>query len=184
MIPPRYSLIPEEPVVLVSLEQIDPIINNDGSNVYYYAFTTYLTNNESYLLNLYPFNGFNRNGNISLKLTYWAFERNVLKYNVSKDENIVNTIIDGSLISEVQQEFKSGYSQTFRVYNTMDRDLAYIDNRVHIGPIDEGREFDTKYKTELNNNNEWYTNQNGLEYVSRKYASWRDERIAGNYPPE
>ena len=28
-----------------------------------------------------------------------------------------------------------------------------------------------------------FTNQNGLEYVDRKYDSWRDERIAGNYYP-
>eukprot|EP01084_Bolivina_argentea_P163978 285172_1 len=180
---PRYSLVPEEPVVLLSLQQIEPVINNDGSNVYYYAFTTYLTNNESYLLNLYPFNGFDNKNNISLKLNYWAFERNVLKHNVSADENIQNTIINGSLISQVQQVFRDGYSQTFEIYNTMDKDLAYINNRVHIGPIDEGREFITVYKTELNNNNKWYTNQNGLEYVSRNYASWRDERIAGNYFP-
>ena len=92
-------------------------------------------------------------------------------------------MIEGALMDEMQQLFRSGYSQTFRVYNTMDRDLAYIDNRVHLGPIDEGMEFVTRFKTELENDLTWYTNQNGLEYVDRRYLSWRDERIAANYFP-
>ena len=56
----------------------------------------------------------------------------------------------------MQQVFKSNYAQTFRLYNTMHTDLAYIDNRVHIGPIDQGFEFITKYKTQLNNDYRWY----------------------------
>merc|ERR1712113_155443 len=99
------------------------------------------------------------------------------------DEDISNVLISGPLMDEIQQTFKSGYTQTFRVFNIEDADLQFIDNRVHIGPIDKAAEFITKFSTDLSSQNEFFTNQAGLEYVKRKYFPFWDERIAANYYP-
>lgn len=179
--------VPEEPVILVSIQQISEI--KDESDLFFGSMTTYLTTNESFILNIYPeHDKLTESESISLQITYWSFERETLSNNVSEnDSDISNTLISGPLIDEMQQFFRKGYSQTFRVFNTMNEnnsDLFYISNKIHLGPIDEGSEFVTRFNTDLNNlNHVWYTNQNGLEYVQRKYHSIKDERISGNYFP-
>ena len=170
------DFVVNEPIILVSIIQKSP------STTYYYATTTYMNNNMTFGLNFDPQTP-TGGGNVTLTIKYLAFERITLFGNVSDDSNINNTMITGSLMDEVQQTFKSGYGQTYRLFNILDPDLRFIDNRVLLGPIDQGAEFITKYTTELSSNYEYFTNQAGLEYVKRVYFPYWDERIASNYYP-
>ena len=176
------DFIVHTPVVLLSLEQTTPVVSSD-SDVYYFAVTTANINNNGFGVNIQLVNPDSSNGqSITLTLTYYAFERVFIEHDVS--ENVTNTYISGSLLDEMQQTFKEYYSQSIVVFNTnKSDDLRYIDVQLHLGPIDQGAEFVTRFETELDTNYTWYTNQNSLEYVKRVYNPTIDERIAGNYFP-
>jgi len=171
------EFVVNEPIILLSVQQM-----TSSGDTFYFATTTYSNSNTSFALNFYPINP-SGTGNVKLLIKYLAFERITLLDNVAQDNDISNVLISGPLMDEVQQSFKAGYAQTFRVFNIDNPDLHFVDNRVHIGPIDEGAEFITKYTTKLSSENEYFTNQAGLEYVKRVYYPYWDERIAANYYP-
>ncbi|ETO08175.1 hypothetical protein RFI_29214, partial [Reticulomyxa filosa] len=54
---------------------------------------------------------------------------------------------------------------------------------VHLGPLDQGSEFVTRWHSELDSNGLMYTCQNALEYIQRTYQPNLDERIGANYYP-
>ena len=116
-----------------------------------------------------------------------AFEREVLIHNVS--DSVTNTVYRGVLFDEVQQVFKEYYSQTWRVFNSNHtKDLRFVQNNIHLGPLDQGAEFITYFRTNLvetqiNASNNYtgtiWTGQNALEFVKRDYTPYVDEIIAG-----
>ena len=182
------------PVVLVSIEQTSPVVSNNN-DAYFFIVTTANVYQKGFGINLLLANpdvtaaSSAPLGTIDLTLRYWAFERITIENDVSS--NVTNKVIQGSLLDELQQVFKTNYSQSFVVFNinttksssSNDDDLRYIDTQIHLGPIDQGSEFVTRFETELDTNYTWYTNQNALEYVKRVYNPTIDERIGGNYFP-
>ena len=176
------DFIVHTPVVLVSIEQTSPVVSSND-DVYYFGVTTANINQNGFGVNIQLVNPDSSNAqSVSLTLTYYAFERIVLEQDVS--DNVTNTYISGSLLDEMQQTFKEYYSQSIVVFNSnKSDDLRYIDVQLHLGPIDQGAEFVTRFETQLDTNYTWYTNQNALEYVKRVYNPTIDERVAGNYFP-
>jgi len=171
-----------EPVILTSI-QTDQASNSGMP--YFFSSTTFDNSNVSFNMNLFPEDpsALPDGAQLDLTVRYIAFERRILFSNVTADAQIKNTIVSGPLMDEVQQTFRDGYGQTLRVFNIEHPDLRFIDNRVQIGPIDQGAEFITKFSTSLRSNGEFFTNQAGLEYVPRSYYPFWDERVAGNYYP-
>eukprot|EP01084_Bolivina_argentea_P028334 52679_1 len=175
------DFVVNEPIILLSIQQTSPELKTGWI---YPATTTFMSSNISFAVNFHPFIDDEVSANVTLRIEYLAFERIILFENVTAHDNqIENVAVSGPLLDEVQQTFKDGYAQSYRVFNIKDPDLQFVDNRVMIGPIDQGAEFITKYTTELSTNNEYFTNQASLEYVKRVYYPFWDERIAGNYYP-
>jgi len=76
---------------------------------------------------------------------------------------------------------KNNYLQSYRIHNINHTDLRYVDVGIHLGPLDLGAEFVTRFETNINNNFTWYTGQNSVEYVDRSYNAYIDERVGGNF---
>jgi len=99
------------------------------------------------------------------------------------------SIINGSVVSEVRRYFQPDLSQVVRLY----ADQAYIEIEDIVGPIDVsdkiGKEVITRYTTNFNSENIWFSDSNGIELIQRKTnyrPSWNftvTEPIAGNYVP-
>lgn len=94
----------------------------------------------------------------------------------------------GKYIQELSQKFET-FTQTWRVYNDLsDPELGYaieLETRVHAGP---DKEVITRFTTPIETKGKFYTDENGLEMVERKYEiRYEDDRIsskiAGNYYP-
>ena len=156
----------------------NPILNHCAS-------TTYNSTNTSFVMNFNCTEPEQKNGQ-KTRIIWLCTLPKVLIHNVTSDLKINNTLIEGPLVSEVQQVFKkkgSIYAQKFGLFNVDHPDLRYIDNRVIIGPIDKAAEFITKYSTDMDSKGEMFTNQAGLEYVKRVYNPFLDEPVAGNYYP-
>jgi hypothetical protein len=168
-----------DPIILVSAQQISPSVSS-ASDVFFYSLTAYDNTNETFQVRVFPHNP-SGSGNVQLQVTFMVFERYALQGVVTDD--VTYHIEEGELVTEVQQFFRDNYAQSWRVWNVNDSDLQYIDNQVHIGPIDQGAELVTRFATELKNDLTWYSNQAALEYVKRVYFPYWDEPIAGNYYP-
>ena len=172
-----------EPVILIQVQQVSP----SGSNTVYWSTNAVNNNKDGFILSMQSFTENNKTPNAKLKIFYWAFERIVMKDDVSTD--IKNTIITGPLIDEIHQFIEQNYSQSFRVINNniKDQDLNYIENDIFLGYIhdytsvvshfnlDDTDKFDRNYTI--------YTNQNALQYITRKYNAFCDERVACNFWP-
>lgn len=99
------------------------------------------------------------------------------------------SIVNGSIVSEVRRYFQPDLAQVVRLYAGQD----YIEIEDVIGPVDIsdklGKEIITKYTTNLNTQNTWYSDSNGIELLQRKLnyrPSWNftvEEPVAGNYVP-
>eukprot|EP01114_Cavostelium_apophysatum_P015022 TRINITY_DN4014_c0_g1_i1.p1 TRINITY_DN4014_c0_g1~~TRINITY_DN4014_c0_g1_i1.p1 ORF type:complete len:832 (+),score=225.18 TRINITY_DN4014_c0_g1_i1:499-2994(+) len=98
--------------------------------------------------------------------------------------NIKTTIVQGPLVTEIQQYWRNGYGQTIRLYNS---GLEITDRKIEIyheiGPIDNGMELITQFNTNLNNAKSIFTADNGLEVQNRTFNSTSTQPIAGNYFP-
>jgi lysosomal alpha-mannosidase len=99
------------------------------------------------------------------------------------------SITTGSHVSEVRQVWSNWGIQTTRLYTTK----AHLELEFTIGeiPIADGlgKEVITKFVSNLNTNNYWYTDSQGLELQQRLLnyrATWdfnQTEPVAGNYVP-
>ncbi|KAJ8951617.1 hypothetical protein NQ318_012287 [Aromia moschata] len=105
--------------------------------------------------------------------------------------NVVSTVLvnDGDLVREVKQVWNDWVTQIIRVYEEED----FVEFDWVIGPIDTtdgfGKEVITRYTTELDSKDEFFTDSNGREMIYRKrdyrptYDYTDDEPQAGNYYP-
>ncbi|KAJ8951625.1 hypothetical protein NQ318_012295 [Aromia moschata] len=105
--------------------------------------------------------------------------------------NVTNTVLvnDGDLVREVKQVWNDWVTQIIRVYKEED----FVEFDWVIGPIDTtdgfGKEVITRYTTELDSKDEFYTDSNGREMIYRKrdyrptYNYTNNEPQAGNYYP-
>eukprot|EP01084_Bolivina_argentea_P281182 481054_1 len=122
--------------------------------------------------------------NINLNIISWSFERVTMKENITS--TATNIIYSGPLLDEIHQYFRTNYSQTYRVVNTMKygNDLRYIENNVILDWIDNRTNFISHFDmTDMVNNYTLFTAQNSLEYIERKYDPLCDERVACNFFP-
>ncbi|ETO29479.1 Epididymis-specific alpha-mannosidase-like protein [Reticulomyxa filosa] len=175
------DFVVNEPVVLYSLQQVSPRLNTT-TKVYNVATTSVFNGKKGFGLNIYPVSSFATS--VTYQVTYLAFERTILYQHVHPPVDV--TFVEGPLVSEAQQVWQANYSQTYRVFNVDIDDLKYVDVsfvQVHLGPIDQGAEFITRWSTSLDSNGLMYTCQNALEYVERTYQPNLDERIGANYYP-
>jgi len=174
------NFVVHEPVVLYSLQQVSPPATS-ATSAYYVATTATNNNATGFGLNLLIANPASTSTIVTYRMVYWAFERRVLYHPIS--DNVTLFIQRGPLIDQITQVFQENYAQTFTVFNTNHTAFRYIDNQVHLGPMDTGAEFVTRFATSLNNNLTWYTGQNAVEYVTRVYNPYQDERISSNAYP-
>ncbi|ETO35260.1 hypothetical protein RFI_01799 [Reticulomyxa filosa] len=172
------EFIVNEPVVLYSLRQVSP--NPSAGAISFVATTAVYNSKKGFGLNVLP--KVVLNASVTFEVMFLAFERKVLYKPIDLLTDVV--FIEGPLVSEVQQVWQANYSQTYRVFNgNYTEDLKYVDVEVHLGPIDQGAEFATRWSTSLDSNGILYTCQNALEYVERIYEPNLDERLGGNYFP-
>lgn len=92
------QFIVNEPIILIQIE----------SQLFQYI-TSLLNNNNKYF---------------TLSFIYWSFERIVLKEYVTN--NVNNPIIEGSLFNEIQQYYRTNYSQIYRIFNFNTIEYNYL----------------------------------------------------------
>ncbi|KAH3755937.1 lysosomal alphamannosidase [Pelomyxa schiedti] len=99
------------------------------------------------------------------------------------------SIVSGSLVTEVRQTFNTFIQQTYRIYTGQ----PHVEVFSTVGPIEiadlDGKEVITKYTTNLDTSNKFYTDSNGMEMQERILdyrPTWDltlEEPVAGNYYP-
>jgi lysosomal alpha-mannosidase len=76
--------------------------------------------------------------------------------------NITLLIIKGDLVQEVRQIFNPWLSQTIRLFNGS----SHIEVEITVDPMpindSLGKELITRFSTDINNVNTWYTDANGM----------------------
>uniref|UniRef100_V5G1A0 Lysosomal alpha-mannosidase n=1 Tax=Anoplophora glabripennis TaxID=217634 RepID=V5G1A0_ANOGL len=103
---------------------------------------------------------------------------------------VTNSVLinDGNLVREVKQSFRGGINQIIRIY----KDEDFIEFDWLIGYQDTslgGKEIITRYITNLETQDEFYTDSNGREMITRKrnyrptYEYSDEEPQSGNYYP-
>lgn len=98
-------------------------------------------------------------------------------------------IVNGKVVKEIRVTLSDNVYTIARIYDGID----YLDLEWVVGPIDiddgVGKEFIVRYKTDIVNNGEFYTDSNGRQVLKRKldtrpqYNVTLAEEIAGNYYP-
>ncbi|CAJ0946335.1 unnamed protein product, partial [Mesorhabditis belari] len=104
---------------------------------------------------------------------------------------VINTIVKGTLVQEVRQKISDWAYQTIRLYGGQPQ----IEFDWVIGPIPKesskpiGKEIITRYTTDINNNNFFYTDSSGRQVLKRTWDFYPQfqyadtEPISGNYYP-
>ncbi|ETO05267.1 hypothetical protein RFI_32129, partial [Reticulomyxa filosa] len=171
------EFVVNEPVVLYSLRQLSP---DPSSGVIFVATTAVYNSKKGFGLNVFPETAVSSAA--TYEVSYVAFERGLIFKSIDPPVDVV--FLEGPLVSEMQQVWQTNYSQTYRVFNgDFVDDLKYVDVEVHLGPMDQGAEFVTRWRTSLDSSGVMYTCQNALEYVERTYNPNLDERLGANYYP-
>lgn len=83
-----------------------------------------------------------------------------------------------SVIQTFTKHTNFAYS-VLQQYSTDD----YFDLDLQVGPLPYNEEVIVKFKTDIQSNGKFYTDNNGLEMMQRQYRSTRSQRIASNYYP-
>jgi len=105
----------------------------------------------------------------------------------------VLSVAQGSVVQEVRQQFCGWVQQTVRlVGNESTIQFEYQIGSVPVvdaGGIETGKEVISRFETDLNSNQTWYTDSNGREFIRRQY-NHRDtwdylvyQNVSGNYAP-
>lgn len=98
------------------------------------------------------------------------------------------TTYKGDLFEEIHQVYDSWVTQVIRLY----KDDPHVEFDWIVGPIwviDMGKEIISRFTTELQTNNTFYTDSNGREMLKRikdyrsDYQYTNEEPVAGNYYP-
>ena len=104
------------------------------------------------------------------------------------DPSVKGTVRKTDLVTEVHAEFGDWVKQVTRVY----KDKDYVEIEWTVGPVpveDGGKEVVTKFQTDIDSGDTFYTDSNGREFMERK-INHRDtwdlevfQPVAGNYYP-
>ncbi|XP_059047343.1 lysosomal alpha-mannosidase-like isoform X1 [Achroia grisella] len=104
-------------------------------------------------------------------------------------ETINRSKVDGDIVSEIRTTRTHNVNSVIRIYETS----TYIDHYFVIGPIPIedgiGKEYVSRYTSNLRNTGGFYTDSNGRQIIKRKINNrpqWNltiEEPIAGNYYP-
>lgn len=108
---------------------------------------------------------------------------------VAAKAELVHIVKNGSIVQEVHQKFSSWLTQVIRVYE--EADFVEFDWVVGSIPVDDevGKEIVTRFDTELQTDELFYTDANGREILERRRnfrPTWKldvQEPVAGNYYP-
>jgi len=121
-------------------------------------------------------------GNSDISFSYVILPREPIVEEVA--QKVQNKVVDGAYVKEVQQFSKENYGQTIIQYQ-LDNDMGQIVEVVNeVGPLDiGGRELITRMETSLKSQGIFYTDDNGLEILQRKFNGTTQEPVAGNYYP-
>eukprot|EP00250_Pteridium_aquilinum_P013927 c21663_g1_i1 orf=147-3290(+) len=107
----------------------------------------------------------------------------------SVTDNVTFSVVQGSLVQEVHQQFTSWVSQVIRV--NKDAEHAEVEFTVGPIPVDDqfGKEIVTKLSSDLASDKVFFTDSNGRDFIRRvrdHRSDWElevHEEIAGNYYP-
>ncbi|KAK9693086.1 Glycosyl hydrolases family 38 C-terminal beta sandwich domain [Popillia japonica] len=107
----------------------------------------------------------------------------------SFDRTINITTYIGDLVDEIHQTFSTWATQVIRLY----KNTNYVEFDWLVGPIDvddlNGREVISRFSTNLNTDDIFYTDSNGREMIQRRrdhrntYTYTSEEKVSGNYYP-
>lgn len=108
---------------------------------------------------------------------------------VAKKAELVHIVNNGSIVHEVHQKFSDWLTQVIRVYE--ETDFVEFDWVVGSIPVHDqvGKEIVTRFDTELQTDELFYTDSNGREILQRRRnfrPTWQldvQEPVAGNYYP-
>jgi len=121
-------------------------------------------------------------GNSNINFNYVILPREPIVEQIA--QKVENKVVDGPYVKEVQQFSKENYGQTIIQYQ-LNNDVGQIIEVVNeVGPLDiGGRELIARMETSLKSQGIFYTDDNGLEILERKYNGTTQEIVAGNYYP-
>jgi len=98
-------------------------------------------------------------------------------------------VIAGPIVNEIRQSFSNWITQSI----TLIGNQPQVEIRYNVGsiPIDDsyGKELITRFTTDIQSSNTWYTDSNGREFIKRikdYRQTWSynpDQPVAGNYYP-
>ena len=97
------------------------------------------------------------------------------------------SVIKGELVQEVVQKFNPWLSQVIRLYN----DTDFVEFDWIVGPLPEGQDLEviTRFETNFENENTFYTDSNGRQTLERvrdfrnSYNLSTEEKVSSNYYP-
>eukprot|EP01018_Ginkgo_biloba_P031211 Gb_14161 [translate_table: standard] len=104
-------------------------------------------------------------------------------------EQVIHSIRQGDIVSEVHQQFSPWVSQVVRLYkNAEDVEIDFLVGPI---PVDDnlGKEVVARFITNISSNKEFFTDSNGRDFLKRVRNYRKDwdlderEMIAGNYYP-
>lgn len=108
---------------------------------------------------------------------------------ISITDNVSNIINSGAVMTEIRQEFNDWATQVIRIYPNE----SYIEFDWTVGPIyvndSQGKDIITRWTTNLNTNEIFYTDANGRELQKRQrnyrptYNYTNEAPASGNYYP-
>ncbi|XP_015929798.1 lysosomal alpha-mannosidase isoform X1 [Parasteatoda tepidariorum] len=108
---------------------------------------------------------------------------------ISLGDNVTLTLVNGSVVQEIHQVFTPWLSQIIRLY----KNSEHVEFKWLVGaiPVQDavGKEIITRFDTDLQSGDLFYTDSNGREMVERKRnfrPTWVlnvSEPVAGNYYP-
>jgi len=88
----------------------------------------------------------------------------------------------GPLVNEVYQTFSNYAKQTVRLFNASSADIeSYLEINFDLGPLPSHYEIVASFSTPLNTQRTITTDDNGFEFLTRKYNTQVD--IGANYYP-
>lgn len=122
----------------------------------------------------------------NITFTWVAFKQYAVQYPVASTSSQPNiSVVEGPLLTEVQQVFRQHYAQTWRLWSNANstNSLAYVEIAGDIGPIDAGRELVSRFSSDLATGASFFPDSNGLDTFERVYRTDVDEPVAGNYYP-
>jgi lysosomal alpha-mannosidase len=90
-------------------------------------------------------------------------------WSVNNNGTVKIVVFNGPVVSEVRQVWNNWVSQVVRLFNGAD----FVEFESTVGPItfddDLGKEVITRFDTNLNTQQLWYTDSQGLEMQQRKF---------------